>query len=205
MTSAALKLTSQRLTHGQAGMFKMGFSLSQLRVTFRAIGLGGARMKLCDGFALVALALVFGGCSTDARVNHAGSDAGAAVEHDAGDAGDAASSACDGDHEVSAAADLAPLAGCRVIDGQLVIHAADLSDLRLPLLEKVAGQLSIADMPLLTHLELPVLSEVDGDLTVLNDTALTDPPPIFWTALMRQYASRKDEQEATNQASAVFV
>jgi hypothetical protein len=43
------------------------------------------------------------------------------------------------------------------------------------------------------------------DDSLCQQSVGTDPPPIFWTALMRQYASRKDEQEATNQASAVFV
>lgn len=69
-------------------------------------------------------------------------------------------------------ADVAALAKIRVINGTVVVEATSLTDLVLPQLTRVIGDIFIGENPQLTRVSLPALQGVDG-LGLRNDPALT--------------------------------
>ena len=76
--------------------------------------------------------------------------------------------------EVATEADLALLAGIRVISGDVVIEATALDGVDFPALEHITGNLQIGGNAALRRASLPVLTAVDGDVSIGSNDNLDE-------------------------------
>ncbi|HEY8141606.1 MAG TPA: hypothetical protein VIG06_03005, partial [Kofleriaceae bacterium] len=69
---------------------------------------------------------------------------------------------CSGSFIVNNSIDLAEIAGCVNITGNLTISAPGMTEIALPALERIGGALTMSSTPDLTRLRLPALKEIGG-------------------------------------------
>ena len=81
----------------------------------------------------------------------------------------------DADHTIATTAEVEAIAGYVGVSGDLSVEATDLTELILPDLAWVGGDVRIWSNPGLRRLELPALGEVQGDLSLYDNPTLASP------------------------------
>jgi hypothetical protein len=73
---------------------------------------------------------------------------------------------CSGSFTILNSIDVAEIAGCANITGNLFINAPGMTEISLPALERIGGALRVTDNPDLVRLRLPALKEIAGPTTI---------------------------------------
>jgi hypothetical protein len=73
---------------------------------------------------------------------------------------------CSGTFTVNNSIDLADIASCANITGNLTIQAPGMSEIALPLLERIGGNLTVTGNTDMTRLRLPALKEIGGRTSI---------------------------------------
>src|SRR5262245_36423362 len=81
---------------------------------------------------------------------------------------------CDGTYIINNVDDVTAIEGCAIITGNLTVTAQGLTEVVLPNLERVDGELVVSDSTTLERLALPGLRQVVGQLLVYTVPALRD-------------------------------
>jgi hypothetical protein len=79
---------------------------------------------------------------------------------------DGTGTVCSGSFTILNSIDVAAIAGCANITGNLFINAPGMTEIALPALERIGGALRVTDNPDLVRLRLPALKEIAGPTTI---------------------------------------